>query len=277
MEITGDVVELVGENGTLRYRRWSGSGELATAFFFNGIMSHSGWFSPLAGDLVAAGIHMVGADRRGSGPNTDARGDAESVAMLTGDARRIIAAERKDGSPLVVVGWCWGAILAVHVAAALGDELAGLVLVTPGLFPSLEVRERAAAGLAQAAGRAPEDPCVPMPIRDELFTEGPALDGFIRRDPLRLSHYTPRFAELSGKLSAMATARLARLRAPIMLVLAEDDGATDNAATARALEVVPEPQRRVVTLPTRHGVIFEAPRALSEAIVAFARDKVAAR
>lgn len=273
MHVTGELADIATPDGPIRYRRWPVAEARATAVFFNGIMSHSAWFSPLAPTLAAAGIHMVGADRRGSGPNADARGDADSAAALVDDARRIIDAEHDDARPLVIVGWCWGAILAVHVAAALGDRLAGLVLVTPGLCPSLEVRTRAAEGLAAAAGQPADLACVPTPIRDELFTEGPELDGFVRTDPLRLLAITPRFATLSGKLAQMAALRLARLRAPVLVVLAEHDGATDNAETERVLAAVPEPQRQTLVLPSRHGVIFEAPEALAAAIASFVRAR----
>jgi pimeloyl-ACP methyl ester carboxylesterase len=143
------------------------------------------------------------------------------------------------------------------------------VLVTPGLLPSEEVRTLADAHARAAAGRPDDEPSVPTPIREELFTEGPALDGFIRKDADRLLAITPRFAALSGKMAALALARLPRLAVPTLLVLAENDGATDNSATRAAFEQLPPERRTIVTLPTRHGVSFEAPVALGEAIVRF--------
>ncbi|MFO0633960.1 MAG: alpha/beta fold hydrolase [Nannocystaceae bacterium] len=265
----GELVVLRRDDGSpLRYRVWRAADPRATAVFFNGIMSHSHWFAPLVPALRAAGITMVGADRRGSGPNPEGRGDAASAAVLIGDAQAILAAESVPGRPLVVVGWCWGAILALHALHGAPVPIDALVLVTPGLLPSAEVRTRAAQGLQQAAGRRDDEPCVPTPIRETLFTEGPALDGFIRADALRLLAITPRFATLSGKLAALALARLPRLELPTLLVLAEHDGATDNAATLAAFERVGASYRSVVTLPTRHGVSFEAPQQLAAAIIA---------
>lgn len=265
----GELVALRRDDGeTLRYRVWRAAQPRATAVFFNGIMSHSGWFAPLVPALREAGITMVGADRRGSGPNASGRGDAASAAVLVGDAQAILAAESVPSRPLVVVGWCWGAILALHAIHGASVPIDALVLVTPGLLPSAEVRTAAAQGLQQAQGHADDEPCVPTPIRDTLFTQGPALEGFIRADPLRLLAITPRFATLSGKLAALALARLPRLELPTLLVLAEHDGATDNAATLAAFGRVAESRRRVVTLPTRHGVSFEAPQQLAAAIIA---------
>ncbi|MBC8072104.1 MAG: alpha/beta fold hydrolase [Deltaproteobacteria bacterium] len=276
MEPDGRIAELPDADAPLRYRVWSSTERpaRATVVLLNGIMSHSGWFAPLAPSLVAAGMHVVGADRRGSGPNPSGRGDAVSAAALIDDCKAIIAAEHDPARMLVLVGWCWGAILAVHVAASMPASGPGaldrLVLVTPGMLPSEEVRTRAAAHAKAAVGRPDDEPCVPTPIREELFTEGPALEGFIRRDPDRLLAITPRFAALSGKLSALALARLPRLTVPTLLVLAEHDGATDNLATTAAFERLAPERRHLVTLPTRHGVSFEAPAALAEAITRFA-------
>jgi len=275
MDATGRIAELAEGAAPLRYRVWPAADARATCVLLNGIMSHSGWFAPLAPTLVAAGLHVVGADRRGSGPNTAGRGDAVSASALIHDVQAIIAAEHDASRPLVLVGWCWGAILALHVAAALGPEqLDRLVLVTPGLLPSAEVRGNADANAKDAVGRPDDEPSVPTPIREELFTEGPALDGFIRRDGERLLAITPRFAKLSAKMSALALARLPRLAVPVLLVLAEHDGATDNVATLAAFEQVPHERRTIVTLPTRHGVSFEAPAALGEAIVRFALPEI---
>ncbi len=278
MDATGRIAELAQGALPLRYRVWpapDASAARGTCVLLNGIMSHSGWFAPLAPELARAGLHVVGADRRGSGPNREGRGDAVSASALVDDALAIIAAEHDPARPLVLVGWCWGAILALHVAAALGPErLDRLVLVTPGLLPSAEVRGKADANARAAAGRPDDEPSVPTPIREELFTEGPALDGFIRTDPERLLAITPRFAALSAKMSALALARLPRLAVPCLLVLAEHDGATDNAATLAAFAKLAPERLTVVTLPTHHGVSFEAPAALGEAIVRFAFPEI---
>jgi acylglycerol lipase len=272
MDPNGRIALLPGTEVPLRYRVWPSEHARATVVLLNGIMSHSGWLAPLAPSLVAAGMHVVGADRRGSGPNLEGRGDAVSATALVDDVKAIIAAEHEPGRPLVLVGWCWGAILAVHVAMASAGAGAidRLVLVTPGLLPSEEVRTRAAEHARAALGRPDDEPCVPTPIREELFTQGPALAAFIRRDPERLLAITPRFAALSAKMSALALARLPRLSMPCLLVLAEHDGATDNAATLAAFERIAPERRRLVTLPTQHGVSFEAPTALGEAIAHFA-------
>ncbi len=259
----------------LQYRVWPAVGEVrATVVFLNGVMSHSGWFEPLAAELTAAGVHMVGADRRGTGTNEVARGDAPGAKHLVTDAAAIIAAERVrvraaagDDVPLVVVGWCWGAVLAVHLAPELGEALDGLVFVAPGLCPTSLVSEKAEAEAARV-GPGPEDePALPSPLSEDLFTAGPALEGFILQDPLRLRAFTRRFRAIMDRMALFAPRGLAKLQPPVLLVLADADRATDNARTLQVFAGIPRLSHG--TVPGQHGVQFDAPREIVAHVLAF--------
>lgn len=246
-------------------------GPHATLVLFNGIMSHSGWFAPLHPALERAGIKVVGADRRGSGQNRIGWGDAPSAGRLIEDALAIVAAEREPDRPLVVLGWCWGAVLAIHLADKLGTALDGLILVTPGLFNQPAMRD-AVARVQPIIDAAPVDAAVvPSPVDERWFTDGEALDGFIRKDEHRVTHLTPRLLDITAKLVAMATPRLRRLELPMLLLLAEHDEATDNAATLAAFAKLPAERWNTVTLPARHGVQFDAPDLTAEHIATFVR------
>lgn len=250
----------------LSYRVWeAGAPVRATVVLFNGVVSHAGWFSSLAEPLAEGGLRVVGADRRGSGLNEVARGDAPSAAVVLDDAAAIIAAARAPGRPLVLVGWCWGAILAVNLAARFQGGAAGLALLTPGLWPSAEIKAGMAARADAAAAHHPSAAVLDSPITDEMFTSGPALEAFIRRDPLKLRAFSPRFLQISTKLTVAAAGRLRALKLPILAVLASRDRATDNAAARAALAGLPG-EVRVLELPADHGLHFDAPEALASAL-----------
>lgn len=234
----------------LRHRVWDPGDARATLILLNGVMSHSAWFQSIASPLAAAGIKLVGADRRGSGPNEEARGDAPGADILIDDLLRISAAHQAEKRFLL--GWCWGAVLALNAADRL--DLSGLILVASGLHPTEEVKTRAEA----VAG----DERVALPIREEMFTKGPALDAFIRADPDRLQWITPRFARTMRRLAVTAAGRMRKLDVPVLSIVAELDEATDSAAAANAL-----PQADVIRLPGAHGVMFEAPEALASTLV----------
>jgi len=256
----------------LTYRTWRPEGPTrGTVVLLNGIMSHSAWFFPLVDALVAGGLAVVGADRRGSGLNDEARGDAPSAKAVIDDALAVIDAQAPSG-PLYLVGWCWGSVLALNLVRALGDRLTGFVMVAPGLFPSEAVQTASVRHEADAADAAESDAAILTPIVDTMFTSGPYLEGFIRLDERRLMHITPRFRALMSKLSMGALARLRRLAAPLLVLLAEDDEATDNAAVLRAIGVLDEAQVTVRKATSGHAMQFDVPEFVTSQILAFAAD-----
>jgi len=257
---------------SLTYRAWRPTSEpRATIVLFNGIMSHSGWFFPLIDPLVDAGYAVIGADRRGSGLNEEARGDAPSGKAIIDDALTIIDHSVPDGHPIILAGWCWGSILALNLVRPLGDRVQGLVLLTPGLFPTAQVVQAAQDTQAAAADAAEDEPAVETPIAETMFTKGPYLDAFVRPDPHKLLKLTPRFFAQTKKLGMGATMALRKLSLPTLVLLADNDEATDNADVDAALEKLGRTVTRT-TAPGAHGMQFDATDAVTEAILAFSSD-----
>jgi pimeloyl-ACP methyl ester carboxylesterase len=261
-------------------------------------MSNTAWFRPLAVAWRGLGFRVVGLERRGSGlnylarPQADGEGvagceDTESAEALIDDAVRELEHGRAPDRPVVLVGWCWGAILAVHLALRLqasrkpgiiggdgGIELAGLALLTPGLHPSPVVADHMRALTEVAKALPPELPVLESPITDEMFTAGPALDGFIRRDETRWRRFTPRFLDVSTRLSLAARLRLRKLALPLFVALAEDDETTDNVAIYAELARLPPDRVRTTLLPGAHGLQFDAPVELAGRLDAWAHDEL---
>ena len=257
----------------LRYRIWDVAPQTrarGTLILLNGIMSNSSWFSPLVPALTQAGFVLVGADRRGSGLNEAGWGDAPSAAQLVEDVLSIVNAQADPERPVLMVGWCWGAALAVMTAAKLGERASGLVLVTPGMFNTPALRAGVEAQRAAIAAAAEDDPVVQSPIDETWFTASEALDGFIRRDPHRVLRITPRLVDITSKLATAAVARLRRLSLPLLVLLASDEQATDNVATRAALQRLDNPGLDVQELPTKHGMQFDAPQQVAGLITGFA-------
>ncbi len=262
----------------LTYRSWSPpQAPRASVVLFNGLMSHSQWFFPLADPLVDAGFAVIGADRRGSGLNTQARGDAPSAKAVIEDALAIIDAAVSAEQPLVLAGWCWGSILALNLVRPLGERVRGLVLLTPGLFPTRAVIEAATSAWAASEGAADDRAVVASPIEPSMFTHGPYLDEFIEPDPLKLLHFTPRFMAHGKRLSMGATMQLRTLKLPTLVVLAEDDEATCNDDVNGALDAVRGAPITRLVVPGRHGMQFDAPQAVTAAMAAFVNERISPR
>ncbi len=261
---------LEAEDGyRLHYRRWEPDGPpRGTVVILNGIMSHSAWVFPLADALTDAGLRFVGADRRGTGGNDVARGDAPSAKAVVDDALAIIAAERVPDRPLVLVGWCWGAVLGLNLLKPLAHGLDHFVMIAPGLHPTSAVKAAAKQADAAAEGAAEDAAVVATPIADEMFTDGPYLEAFVRADPGKLRHVTPRYRAIMNKLALGAVGALRRLSVPSTVLLATDDPATDNAATRQALAKCPEGIVSIVETASGHGMQFDVPGFVAEHVLA---------
>jgi acylglycerol lipase len=250
----------------LQFRVWPAKGlPVATLVLVHGMMSHSGWFRELAKLLSAMQTNVVGADRRGSGLNQRDRGDAPSREMLLSDLLRIVDQETK-GVPVYLVGWCWGAVLAVNAALEFGSQFKGLALLAPGLFPSAQIK-RAIQNDIEALEHAASPPrLVPSPMKEEMFTDIPEFREFIASDVLAVREFTPRFIQVSRQMQLFAAARLAQLTHPVLLLLAARDQAVDNKITLARFQKLRRAAVTSATLPCNHAMQFEAPQEIANNI-----------
>jgi len=268
--------ELTTSDGyRLKYRAWSPEGPpVASVVLLTGIMSNSRWMAPLVPGLLEAGVHVVGADRRGAGPNRQGRGDAPSATVVVSDALEVIEAEVPADRPLLLVGWCWGTVLGLNVAMKLKERLSGFVMVAPGLFPSAAIERAAKEHEAAAEGAAQDEAKIASPVAEEMFTRGPHLDGFVRVDPERLLAFTPRYRAIMGKLAMGAMLGLRKLKSPLLVLLAQGDPATDNDAVRAAIAKVPSSRTAVEETPSDHGMQFDVPEWVGGHLAAFMRSVV---
>ncbi|MEE9391669.1 MAG: alpha/beta fold hydrolase [Planctomycetota bacterium] len=214
---------------SLRYTVWSNPNRKATVVILNGVMGHSGWMSEMGTALCETGLHVVGADRRGSGQNEEGFGDIQSPASLYSDIDLVTSCELASAEPLFVIGWCWGAIPAVLANRHLSAEITGLVLLSPGFFPSSCVMAAAEAGLT--ANVSMTEAVLPSPVRLEMFSDDPLTLDRLRQDRLKVVQVTKRLLWTAQKMTVAARSACLRLKCPIFLGLASDDRAVDNGRT----------------------------------------------
>ena len=234
-----EVREYAGNGGTqLRYRIVAAPDARHTLLYLHGIESHGGWFLPAAQRLRERGCTTYLVDRRGSGMNrATAPGDAANADVLLEDVRRF--REAIGDPPLHVVGLSWGGKLATAAALDHPERVTSLVLVTPGLRARVDLRplQKLSVGLDLLRGGTKR---FPVPLHDELFTTQRPLLDFLADDPLRTTEVTARFLWASRALDRRIARGIARLRVPVLLLLADDDRIVDNGAVLRLLSALPE-------------------------------------
>lgn len=237
----------------LRVRCWRAGDAKAVIIIVHGIISHSLWLAPLAERLAAGGITTVCPDRRGSGANLEARGDAPNDCTLLDDLHTVVQRFQTSATPLHLGGFCWGSNYLVNYLSRYRPGVTSIVLLAPALFPAACLRN---ASLKTGASAEPtETPIVPA----DAFTRGPAYKHFILPDPLRLDRVSPRFNGIMQTFSRMIGIKLLKLSLPVLMVLAENDRITDNGTTEKLFHRLRAQPKQMVYVPGEHGIPFDAP------------------
>jgi pimeloyl-ACP methyl ester carboxylesterase len=159
---------------------------------------------------------------------------------------------------LALVGISWGGKLAACYAASPQRKvaLASLSLVAPGIVPRVSVGLVTKLGIGLALLVAPQRR-FDIPLNEvELFTDNPAMRGYLRADRHRLMRATGRFFYSSSQLDGMLRAAGA-IQAPTTLILAEGDRIIDNARTRRVIERLTAGAAQTSVLPGAHTLEFE--------------------
>ena len=232
--------------------------------YVHGIESHPGWFFGSAIALANAGHCVYQVTRRGSGDNTRQPGHARSARQLLDDTQAAcqFVLDHSQCDTLHLLGVSWGGkLLAAFCAQKCPlPAIASLTLVTPGLIPairipaSLKLRVVSRLGLPQRGSL-----LVKIPLGDPaLFTNNPAMQDYLRNDPLRLHHASARFLLANEMLNRqLRRAREDSIPTPTTLILAHDDKIIHNQRTRDRLVHLTSQPLRIVELPGAHTFDFE--------------------
>jgi alpha-beta hydrolase superfamily lysophospholipase len=246
-----------GDGYRWRYRRYPAAGtERARVVGLHGIQSHGGWYEHSCGRLAAAGLGVAFLDRRGSGLNEQARGDAPSFRRLLDDIAEFLRAERPaPGRPVFLMAISWGGKLAVALQRRHPGLVDGLMLLCPGLRPRVGPSRRQRLGILWSRLVAPGR-LFPVPLDDpELFTATPRWQQFLRDDPLSLRRATARFLVESVRLDLYLRWAPKHVRVPTLLLLAGQDRIVDNARTRTFVGRFAATDKRVIEYPEAHHTL----------------------
>ena len=212
-----------------------------SAFIYvHGIESHSGWFDHAAERLAARGYPVFSLDRRGSGINQRNRGfipgHVERGTDLVDDIHRAVELLRGSGriDHVYLIGLSWGGKYVMGFDATYPDVVDGMVLVTPGMKPKVDLRASEKLAVFTDIIFAPERQHR-IPIEPEMFTTTPAKLDYIKNDPLRLKTVSAGFLLQSIRIDKLVERRDDGKHPPMLVFLAGRDRIIDNAATREVL------------------------------------------
>ena len=225
----------------LAVRLWKGKSGLPVVLYLHGIEGHSQWFENTASVLNQKGITVYAPDRRGAGLNPRDRGNLSSYKTYLGDLEMIIRKLAFDfvGHPIVLIGNCWGAKAASVIAqkdykpVASGEinlPIAGLALTSPAIFTKIDFGASTKMQIAYTSflgGDNASHRKWPIPLEVNMFTDNPTFQGYLKRDPLRLTEATASFFVESYKLGKLAEKANANIEAPLLVLQGGSDQVVD--------------------------------------------------
>ncbi len=227
----------------------------------HGIQSHAGWYEWSCTRLAEAGWSVSFLDRRGSGRNEQARGDAPGFRRLMRDVAEFLQLlrQRSPGRPVVLLAISWGGKLAVGLQRRYPGLNEALALLCPGFFarvgPTLSQKLQVLWARLVRPTR-----LFPIPLNDpELFTSNPRWLDFLRHDPLALHQATARLLLESRRLDFYLRLAAPYVRVPSLVMLAGQDRIVDNQRIRRLVKRFPGPCT-IIEYPEAHHTLEFEPR-----------------
>ncbi len=252
-----------GDGYVCQYRRYEPKEPpRAHLVCIHGIESHGGWYTTSCGQFQEAGCRVSFLDRRGSGLNAAARGDAPGFRRLLDDLADFLKSlADRSTVPIFFLAISWGGKLGLALQRRHPGVIDGLILVCPGVCP--RVRHSFGERCAIAASRlvAPTR-LFRVPIADpNFFTASAAGQQFIADDPLALRQATARLFVESVRLDMFLRFFPPKTTVPTLLCLAARDRIIDNQRTEQAVRrLVPRGLSVVTYEDAQHTLEFEPVR-----------------
>ena len=253
-----------GDGYGWKYRKYHPIGTpRAVVTFIHGIQSHAGWYEYSCQQLSQAGYQVYFVDRRGSGMNTEARGDAPSFRRLLDDLAEFLTALPRTvprghtvaRMPVFLGAISWGSKLAVALERRHPALVDGLMLLCPGFFPKVRPSLWERIGIFFSRLFRPRKK-YPIPLNDpELFTASPRWQQFLRDDPLRLHHATARLFLESLRLDYYLSFTTKYVHVPVLVLLAEHDRIIRNDKTRAFVDRFATPDKQIIEYPGAHHTL----------------------
>ncbi|MCU0751442.1 MAG: lysophospholipase [Akkermansiaceae bacterium] len=245
----------------------------AAFIYLHGIESHSGWFDEAARQLAARGYPVFSLDRRGSGLNRENRGHisghVDRGSDLVEDVHRAVGLVRSSGrfDEIHLIGLSWGGKYVMAYDATYPDDVDGMVLITPGMKPKVDLSPGQKLGVFFDSVFAPTRQH-PTPIESEMFTTNPEHLRYIQDDPLKLHTASAAFFMQSTRMDRLVAKKDDARHPPMLVFLAGRDRIIDNEATREFVTRDPARSVTVIDYPDQtHSIQLDAPGRMTADIV----------
>ncbi len=249
------------------YRR--GGKQRVALIYLHGLEGHAGWGRALAENLVERDYDVFALDRRGSGFSAKSphkvNGKPVQYEDYVSDVHAFLKPLRAYYKSVYVIGYDWGARLALAYGIAYKGQSRGLVLISPRLMKpgsSLTQKMKSIAGMSAVHERdmaAEFDP--------ELHVSNKEIQAALAEDKSRVKKLDENFLTQSMRMGDFIKKYIKRIGQPVQLFLARSDRLIDDEKLIALLEKGNQPSLDIQYIEnSRHALQIEDPDRLARDI-----------
>ena len=246
-----------------------GGKQQVAIIYLHGLEGHAGWGRALSEKLVERGYDVFSLDRRGSGYSSKSsvkvNGKPVQYEDYVSDVHSFLKPLKAHYQSVYIIGYDWGARLALAYGIAYQGQSRGLVLISPRLIipgASLTQKVKSMAGMSDPVERdmaAEFDP--------ELHVTSSEIQLALATDSSRVKELDENFLRQSMRMSEFIKTYIKRINQPVQLFLARPDPLIDEKGLIALLEKGRQPSFDVQYIDgTKHALQIEAPDRLARDI-----------
>jgi pimeloyl-ACP methyl ester carboxylesterase len=249
------------------YRR--GGKQRVALIYLHGLEGHAGWGRAFAEKLVERDYDVFALDRRGSGFSSKGsrtvNGKPVQFEDYVSDVHSFLKPLKAYYSSVYVIGYDWGARLALAYGIAYKGHSKGLVLISPRLMKpgvSLTQKVKTIAGMSAVTERD-----VAAEFDPELHVTSKEIQAALAEDKTRIKELDENFLNQSMRMGEFIKTYIKRIGQPVQLFLARSDSLVDDEKTIALLEKGNQPSLDIQIIESsKHALKIEAPDRLARDI-----------
>jgi len=249
------------------YRR--GGKQRIALIYLHGLEGHAGWGRAFAEKLVERDYDVFALDRRGSGFSSKSsrkvNGKPVQYEDYVSDVHAFLKPLKAYYKSVYLVGYDWGARLALAYGIAYKGQSRGLVLISPRLIKpgvSLTQKVKSIAGMSAVTERD-----VAAEFDPELHVTSKEIQSALALDTSRVKELDENFLIQSMRMGEFIKKYIKRISQPVQLFLARSDALVDDEKMISLLEKGNQPSLDIQYIENvQHALQIEAPDRLARDI-----------
>lgn len=246
-----------------------GGKERVALIYLHGLEGHAGWGRALAENLVERDYDVFALDRRGSGfsdkSSRTVNGKPVQYEDYVSDVHSFLKPLKSYYTSVYVIGYDWGARLALAYGIAYKGHSRGLVLISPRLMKqgvSLTQKMKSMAGMSPVSERD-----VAAEFDPEFHVTSKEIQAALAEDKSRVKQLDENFLVQSMRMGDFIKKYIKRISQPVQLFLARSDKLIDDEKLISLLEKGNQPSLDIQYIENaRHALQIEDPDRLARDI-----------